>query len=115
MNAFVALPPALVRGHRSAVVLDVYNSGNVFEPGITRIQLTGQPADGSAAPTVIATIPVKLNMKPDTNKRVTLKFLVSKTLSTEAGGLISTIDADGTVAEFNEDNNWVGPVIVTVV
>lgn len=114
-NAFALVPPAFTRGRRAVVVLDVYNTGNVTEAGTTTIQFTVQPADGSGSPTPAATLPVRLNLKPGASRRVSLRFVVPRTLVPGTQGLISTIDAGGQLAELNEANNWVGPADITVV
>jgi hypothetical protein len=100
------LPKALVPGRPTTVRLTVQDLGNVPAHGPANIALSaaihGPPG---TSPVALATVPVKLNLKPGAGKRYRLRFTAPADLPFGPAILGAVIDPDNRFADTNVANN----------
>jgi Tol biopolymer transport system component len=106
-TAFGAFPTTpLTRGKRARLSLTVLNSGNVNAKATVPVTIAISSDPSGAGATTIATVNVKVNLKPAATKTLKLNFTVPADAAT--GGalyVVATLDPANVVPEKNDSNN----------
>jgi hypothetical protein len=103
-GTFLTTP--LTRGKRARLSLAVLNSGNVNAKTIVPVSIAVSSDPSGAGATTIATVNVKVNLKPTASKTLKLNFTLPADAAT--GGalyVVATLDPANVVEEKNDSNN----------
>ncbi|HEX8912665.1 MAG TPA: CARDB domain-containing protein, partial [Humisphaera sp.] len=106
-------PSALTAGKKGKLGVTVQNTGNVTLAGTASVQIEAALGGNLAAKTPVATVPVKLKLKPGQVKRLSLKFLVPAELVAGPYNLVATLDSANVIAESLETDNVVNSATAT--
>jgi hypothetical protein len=109
-------PTAITIGKKSAVKAVVQNLGNVLLSGTVMIDVQATPQIVTDVINTLASIPVKLKLKPNHGKKVTLKFLTPANLTAGQSYTFNVVlDSTSLVTESTEADNLIVSATPTLV